>query len=92
MKRVKESGAEFRKKKAKKEADAKKSQGALLKYFSSSSGSKATLTSSVASCNSGSDSSVSRYMIPPSRIVRGLELLNYSSYFRHNMYGLGRSQ
>ncbi|GBP83909.1 hypothetical protein EVAR_56515_1 [Eumeta japonica] len=42
---------------AKKEADAKKSQGALLKYFSSSSGLKATLTSSVASCSSGSDSS-----------------------------------
>ncbi|KAF5279717.1 hypothetical protein FQR65_LT15278 [Abscondita terminalis] len=57
MKRVKESGAEFCKKKAKKEADAKKSQGALLKYLSSSSGSKATSTSSVASCSSGSDSS-----------------------------------
>ncbi|GBP39338.1 Zinc finger MYM-type protein 1 [Eumeta japonica] len=55
MKRVKESGAEFRKKKSKKEADAKKSQGTLLKYFISSSGSTATLTSSVASCSSGSD-------------------------------------
>lgn len=59
MKSVKESGAEFRKKKAKKDADAKKSQGALLKYFSSSSGSKATLTSSMTSCSSESDSSVS---------------------------------
>ncbi|XP_031333509.1 zinc finger MYM-type protein 5-like [Photinus pyralis] len=55
MKRVKKSGAEYRKKKAKKEADAKKSQGALLKYFDSSSGSKTTLTPSAASSSSGND-------------------------------------